>query len=442
MEYIRRGCAYDGSGYTAEEQKWWTTFIAFDLSDNLLADTRRVAADVRLVVDKGAQSVFGEDLTLDLATDSLEDQELLAEGLAVWKRSKWQQIKGQVALWGAKFGRVGIEVVRTSPGKPHKSIFVVRSPTEYRVFHSAGATGEIARVVITIEWDDAPEVTPYGEYSTNPVRHKTVRILTKTDILVYLDGELIEDESGPHGLGVVPFINLRWLPAEEEEQGMWAASGPLESALALYDSALAKADAVMRRYADPKLKITGVDVGDDSEVLKFGKILELKDGDAAYLEPGLAGLAISLDIAREALVQARQAMPEFALVGAGANSSGEALIRRQADFTAKIKEIRGRWLPAIADATAYGALLDRDEEIDPDLDYFEVTAPPVSTPDVLQGLEALSRASTVLPLLTRDVLRHYKRLGLLSADVDIEEYEAEIAALSADPAPDPGGEDE
>lgn len=429
--YDRREKAYLHDPYDLLESKAWRLFRAFDPNGDVIAETRRITRDIQHVVDAGATAISGGRQRLDAAGDSA----LQAAADAVWKRSDWARWRGVWAKWCANMGRAGIEAVRTD-GREDKTALVVRDPRSYRVTYDQTTGSEIERVVISITFWEPEQIDPAlgillaGE----SVPHTYVRVLDRENIAVYLDGDLVEEESGPHRLGEVPFVNCIALPHNDSEHGLWVGHG-MDSALAFYDSVQTQVGAIGNRFADPQLVGRGVRFGEGSEVSRFGRMIGIPaEASVSYLEPSFTQLQHLLASAQEARLAARESLPEFIFAGAGANSSGEALRLRADAFVAKYVEIRSRLYPALARATDYATHMDARTPYDRDSDRLTVDADPVLRPDAAAELAALESADKLQAISAADKVRGVQRLGLIPADVDPDAYAAELEDRGADRA--------
>jgi len=282
---------------------------------------------------------------------------------------------------------------------------------------------------------DEASVDPLGMVEQDPTVHHYVRILTATEVLAYRDGDLIPEQSGPHRLGVVPLVHVPFLPYADPEHGLWAAPG-LEGAMAHVDSIHAMIRAVGNRYGEPRLAVKGATVGDDADVLKFGRIISglPEGGDVFYVEPTMAGINALLAAAQAAREAIKETIPEFLFTEAGAGSSGTALSLRATQFRSKMREVRSRWYRGLARVTEYAVAIAGQRAWDPDTIDLRVTSGPILPPDIEAELRALALARSDGGLKRADYVRHLQRLGIVGSEHDPEEYAAEVFDERADTA--------
>lgn len=428
--YNRRESAYLHDPYSLAESKAFRLFRAFDPNGDIIAVTRRITRDIQHVVDTGAGAIAGGRMLIEAASEGAD----ASAAAAVWKRSAWNSRKGSWAKSLAMMGRCGVEAVRLDPRG--NTALVVRDPRCYRAEYDQETGTALARVVITVPFYEPGSIDPsMGVVDDQAVLHSYVRVLTPDRIEVYLDGRLVEEESGDHGLGVVPFVNSICVPYHaDDEHGLWVGHG-MDSALAFYNSVQTQVSAIGNRYANPQLVGRGVRFGEDSEVTRFGRMIGIPaDADVKLLEPNFGQLSQLLAAAEAARLAARESLAEFTFAGAGANSSGEALRLRAAAFVGKYEEIRARVYADLARVTEYAVQMDSGAEYDPNTDAFTIEASPVMQPDRGAELDALERADKIGAITLPDKIRGLQRIGMIAADIDADQYAAEVEDRTADRA--------
>ena len=434
--------AYIGEPYTTTDMKALGLFRALDPNGDVIAETTRLTRDIQHVVDIDAQALAGNTLTLDLAEGRSNEADRTA-GLNVWRRSRLQRLKGRWARWCASMGDVMLEAVRTKAEAPYDVKIVAYDPRMVRVEYDLETGTEIERAVIVVPHFSAPTLTSDGVPLYDGRLHVYIRTLTRDAITVTYDGKPVAEESGVHGLGVVPLVHLPFVPYVDPCHGLWAAPG-LEQSLALVDSLLTQVGAIGNRYASPMWVAKGFTIADGSDIGKVGRVLSgvPADGDFRPVEANLGGVVALLKAAQEAREMARSSLPEFLFSEAGANASGSSLSFRAASFVAKMSEVRGRWYPGLAEVTEMAVAMERGAEFDPLEPLFEVTAPPI-LPVLLQSeLTSIHEVWQNGGLLREDYIGHLQRLGIVRAGVDAAQYAADTeeeqtaAAAAAQPGID------
>ena len=252
------------------------------------------------------------------------------------------------------------------------------------------------------------------------------RVLTKERIDVYYNGVLSVAESGPHGLGVVPAVHLQALPFDQPEHSLPAASG-IERIVARMDSLMTQAGAVGARFANPTLATFGFKVGRNSDVQRFGRMIDgaPKDGRAEYIEATTASITQLLEAMREADRHLRDTCPEVLFSSDAAQESAEARSLRGNSFELKMEAMRGGIYGELCRVTGMAVALDANRAFGEEDEQFIIHAPPVLPRGVKSELEALA---LIEPKIKRsDYIRHLQRLALVPADADPESYAAEVA---------------
>lgn len=420
-------------------------FRAEDADGNDLARTRRILRDFSFVIDKDADHLFRGGLTLDTAQaddDTSDDLTALKDqGEAILTRSRLRSRLGMMAH-DICLGRGGLEaqrVPRREGETTYRTRIVFHRPETYTVVTDDETGSEIESVTIRSTVFAADDYNDDGSLRPDAVLHSYVRRLTKDEVIVTLDGELVEEESGPHGLDeAVPFVNLVFKPTRETEHGVSAAHG-LELAIAMLDSLYTQAHATGARFADPILAGKNVNLS-GSSVGRFGRSLywEQKPGvesEVGYIEPAMSGVTGILSAIEKLHSSARATMPEFGLFDASAAASGEALKTLQAAFVAKIEAARANVLPQIAEIIGIAVEMERDSAHDPDVTLFRVSTGPVLPTDAQGEMSIIMDAKDGGLISTADSIRHLQRLGLVPAHHDPEEYAIMVREESSNGGP-------
>jgi len=422
--------AYLGVPYSLGEIQGWHLFRALDTSGNILAETRRLTRDIAFVVDTDTTALAGASWSLE-PQDGTEggDNAAVEAGLEVWRRSRVQQQKARWAKTAATMGSVVIEAVGMSPERGNRqTTLVAYDPRWCRLEYDVETGTELQRVVVEFEYFDEGEVRD-GRFVENPVQHTYTREITRSEVTVWVDGEVQDGESGPHGQTVVTAVHLPFLLLPSDPcHGLWAAPG-LEHSLSNVDSLLTQVAAIGNRHANPLLTVWGAKLeGGGGDVFQHGRIINglPVGGDARYIEASLTGVSALLQAAEQAREQAKATLPEFLFTEAGANSSGSALNFRAAQFVAKMEEVRGRWFDAVAQITEVAIAMDTGTAWDPDDRLLRVSAPPVLPVNMTEELANLVSLMGEKLLTKRDAVTRLQRLGWVPDDRDVDEYLAEL----------------
>jgi hypothetical protein len=289
----------------------------------------------------------------------------------------------------------------------------------------------ITRAVIDVEYTDPPEPDPTtGQYEGGGESHTYRRVLTPTEIRVYLDGAMVADESGPNTLGVVPLIPLSFRRVGEYELSSWAGDGA-EDAVAMVDSLYTQVQVTGGRHANPLLVALGAQIAEGSELTQVGRTASLPSGaDLKWLEATLQGVR-ELGAAAEALLShVMETYPEFLFVDAGASSSGTALSYRAGAFVAKIEPVRQRIYRALSTALGMGVAIDTGQAWSEAVDLYDVdggSALPQDVSAIASLMLDLVAAGMMRP---QDAVARLMTEGVLPDDIEPAAYlaEAQIAA--------------
>ena len=427
--YQYRLDAYHGDTYSHAVVKAGQLFRALDDDGNVIAITRRLHRDVQHVVDV-ATAALAAGLVLGVSADAPDG--LYKAARRIWRRGARTSV-GKWARLLTAMGDYYLEPVRVGPGKARLVGYDARVVvSEY----STDGLERLERVTITHQFaDTTTAVSADGKpVITNTTPHVYQRILTETEIIVTLDGELVEEQSGIHGLGVVPCVHLQSIPTSEPEHALWVGHG-MDRAEAEVDSLMSMISAIGDRTGNPRLEIKGAKVADESKISRFGRILNFHGGSkdalaaagARYIEPTLAGVAVLLSASEILLADVRASMPEFIFGNAGANASGDALRLRMDQYKAKYTEIRDRWQDGLSRALGMALAIEAGRPFDEEIaDALAWDAPPLTPINVQDIIAAVVAADGLGAIRAVDVVRSLQKTGLVDPSVDPAEYVAQI----------------
>lgn len=430
--------AYEQGAYTDGEVRADHLFAAIDDSGKEIDIARRLFGFFRFITDVDARALIGpKGLTLEVEEPG--PAALLAEGEAVWRRSKLAQ---KVITWAtltAAEGDYYLEAVRTNNAAPFDTK-IVGYPPEWvtPVYDEFGH--DLIRIEVDFIYLDEP--APGAFALTEATQHSYRRIIDRTHVEVFRDGK--SEGKKPHYAGVVPVVHLTWKPWMGPEHSLPAAHG-LDAAIARLNSFAAQVGAISNRYADPKTVVTGARVGSSDDIGLFGRILSISSPDAkvTYLEAGAAALGPILDVMREVIQHVRETAPEFLFADSAASESGTARSYRASALEMKIGEARNLILPAIAEITGIAVAMDNNAVYRPEAYPFCVDAAPFIRPDVDGEVQTLVSAAPYL--LRADIVRRLQSLGIASDDLTVEAYlkakEDESAMAGGPVMDDLGAED-
>lgn len=431
----RRLGASLGLGYSGAEIKRLNLFKALDANGDLIAETRRVLPLIRFVVSVDASAIWTSGLSWRVAStrmgpdvDPVTVDALASFGSDVWDHSKMDEVGPSVAWNLCAMGDWCLEVVNTSTGP----VIVSHDPRRVRVEWDALGLS-ITRAVVDVEYHDPPAPNAdTGEYEGEGQPHKYRRILTPTEVSVYLDGRKVEAESGPNVLGVVPMVWLRFRRVGEFELSSWAGDGA-EDAVAMIDSMLTQIQVVGGRHANPILVAIGAQIQNGAELTQVGRTASLPAGaDLAWLEAALQGVRELGAAAASLYEQVTQAYPEFLFVDAGASSSGTALSYRAGAFSAKIAPVRASFYRGLSTALGMAVAMSQGEPWTPAADLYEVdggSALPMDVGAVAQMLRELVADGLMLPA---DAVARLQSEGVVPDDLEPVEYVAQAMLAAQD----------
>lgn len=423
--YDQRWQSYLLYPYSVAAQQGEHLFRAFDDSGNEIDQTRRVYRYGAFICDIDAAALFGPTgLTLELEKGAAA--ELLTAGEVVWRRSK-------LALHLPLFGRMLCvlgdrfwEATRLGTERPYRATLVDHDPRTVSVtYDDTGKTIVEARICV-----DYMERQKRGPGTISEVVNRYERILTPTEVRVELNGTPVLGESGPHLAGVVPLTHAKCIPFDQPEHSLNASFG-IERAVMHLDSNATQIKAVGVRYGNPTLVLAGMRVGANSDVQKFGRMIDgaPTDATASYLE--LKGEAIPpmLEAARELHTHIRDTSPEFLFASDAANESAEARSLRGQAFESKIGQMRSQVFAALCEATGIAAAMDAGRAYDGDAPGFRIDAGPILPRNIKAELDGMELAKG--DMTKADRVRHLQRLGLIDKNADPVQYAAEVADETA-----------
>jgi len=447
--YQRRIDAFQMQPYSAAEAEAYHLFSAMDLRGNEIARTHRVFRDYVFIVERGAESLFGGGLSLELQGDLLDqadterdpglEQRTIQEGEAVLRRSNFANQLSRIGWACAGPGRCGIELVRMESSAPYRTKMVFRDPRIYAVVFDDATDTEVRRVAITNQYFTAEELDQGGDAIASlsggegATLNIYTRILTPETITVSMNGDPVPSESGAHNLGHVPFVNLVWGETDQPGHGVGAGFGIL-SVLAAADSLVAQVHAIATRYGAPMPYLKGASLGGapgatttNRNVGRFGTWMHSLPANAelGYLEPSgnpIKELLLAVD---KCLDRVRQTFPVFAVFSGGASASGEALRTLSAAYVASILKVRGNILPELARAVDMAVAMDRGVHLEPDRPVYRFVAGPVLPSDKKAELEALEIVRQAGMITPGDYVRHLQTLGVIDKAKDPETYATE-----------------
>lgn len=444
--YQRRIDAYQMQPYSSSEAAAYHLFKATSLTGDEIARTHRVFRDYAFIVDRGAESLFGGSLTLELQGDLLDPEDLerdpgleertIREGEAVLRRSNFTGQLDRIGWACAGPGRCGLELVRMSSKAPYRTKMVFRDPRLYAVVYDDATETEVEEVAITNQLFAADELDQGGDPIAGLTGEGTTlnvyqRVLTRDTVTVTMNGEPLPEQSGTHNLGHVPFVNMVWGETDQPGHGVGAGFGIL-SVLAAADSLVAQIHAIATRYGDPKPYAKGfiLDRSSGTSTMRAGRFGSWlsgipTDGEVGYMEPKgniVKELLLAID---KCLDRVRQTFPVFAVFSGGANASGEALRTLSAAYVASILKARASILPELARAVDMAVAMDKGVHLEPERPVYRFVAGPVLPSDRKAELEALEIVRQAGMITRGDYVRHLQALGIIDKAQDPETYALE-----------------
>ena len=433
--------AYHGDTYTQHQCKELNLFRALDDDGKIIALTRRLHRDIQYIVDTGRQALALGQLTLH-RTEGTTDAEYEA-ALGIWERSMPSSQGSVWSLFLCATGDLFIEAARVTPGSMAVSLVSYPPQKVYTEYDIATGT-RMVRAIITSDVMGEAEVDYEGNVTEAAALYRHQRTLTPETITVEADlprtaegdtqREIDRAASGPHGLDVVPLTHIRCIPTYHPDHSLPVTHG-IDRGLAEVDSMASQISAVADRFGNPKPYLFGAKIGDSSALGRFGRWINAWGNNsdkisAGYLEPSMDGIARLQEALERMIRDIRLTFPEFLFIGGGstANMSGEALRLLQSRYEAKYMDIRDRMYSGLERALAIGVALEQRREYDPSRHPVRITAPPLLPADKKATLEALTLARGLGALSQVDIVRHLQRLDLADADIEADEYLAQMMA--------------
>ena len=454
--------AYHGETYSPQLIKDLQLFRALDDNGKIIAQTRRLFRDRVFLVDVAATALAIGQVTLT-PVDGAPAADV-QEAMDIWARSEMTE---QGDVWGknaAIYGDLFIEPIRTSKAKPYGVELVSHDARTVLLEYDPVMGRRISRVVITHELIGEASVDPQGYATESGTMDTYQRTLNPRSITIERTRynarndarEAVEDEegeagAGKHGLGVTPVAHGRFSPSPMEPEHSLPVTHGGERAWAEIDSLASQISAVGDRFANPKLMIKGVKVGEGADLFNIGKILNLYGGskdamantDAQYLEPSLAGLGQVRAQMERLIDDTRATYPEF-LFAKGANLSGDALQRLETRFVAKYGDdggVRSRIYGALEKAIAMGVALAQNRPYDPLRHPVTLSGPPLLPADTADVLKVVTDARTAGLITMEDAVQRVQEIGLADRDATPEEYVQRLDEEKAAAEPIEMGED-
>ncbi len=420
---------YAAKPYSSSDIQALHLFVAKDDNDEEIDSSRRLSRDFQHIVDTDVRALAVR-LSLEASLGGSASPERVAEGEAVWRRTK---LHDRLSSWARDFAVMGDLFLEPVP-KPGGSELVAYDPRHVTVRYSDdGTTLEHAHIRV-----------PFVEDGVMRVYHREI---TATAVTAWEDDDTQpggrranEADSYTHALGVVPFVHVRFTPFGPPEHGLSAAHAVTE-AIAAQDSLLSQIRAITNRYANPQLVLAGAKLAAGAE-LRFGRVFNLPPGaDAKYLEASLGQIQALWQVVSEYGDKVRGTICEFMFSGSGANTSGRALDLRADQFRLKMEEVRGRLYGAIAYATQLAVLLDDRDTYDAADEWYRIKAPPVLPIDAASRMALLTQANTLGAISRVDLVRQMQALGLVDEQQDPQAYADALDALAQARAPDFSNDD-
>lgn len=396
--------------YGKGEQEMAKLFRALDDDGYTIDWTRRVFGVGAFLVNTDARALTGGRTLLERPRGTSSTTTLDA-GEAVWRRSQMALQLPMAARMTACLGDYWIEAVRTSSTPPYGTTLVLYDPSLVTPTYDEIIPSKLVSVTVT-------GLTPDG---------KTLeRVITATDVTCKIDGVAIQAGSGEHGAGVVPMVQLRWMPFSDFGHSLGAMHG-LDTLLMRIDSIVCQIQAGLTRFGNPTIVVSGARVdANRGDVGRFGRVMSglPVDADVKYLELAGGAIAGGLETVRECLNHLRETRPEFIFANTGAGESGTARSYLAAAFASQINEVRGHWFDAVARITGIAVALDQNRAYDEGRDALTIDAPPPLPVDVKGEVEALYVAAS--DIRRADRVRRLQTIGLVDPTVDPETYAVQV----------------
>lgn len=425
---------YLGAPYSQSDVAALSLFRASDVDGNLIAMAQRLTRDAQFVVDTDVHALAGGRWSLDLAGGRTGGSGLIREGEAVWRRSQLQSRRASWLRAVCAMGDAFLEAVRTEGG----TRIVAYDPRHVAVEYSPDGM-DLLSATIRIPYIDPEGVPRVYE------RHLTRDAIEVTEQRTDGGADVVQEESGEHGLGVVPMVHLQCQQIVGiPEHSLWSGHG-LDLYTAAMDSMMAQLRAIATRYAHPHIVAKGVRLGDTSGdgggLEQFGRIFNGLPDDASveYLEAGMGAIQPIYDVVRQYGDSVRATIPEFTLAGSGANTSGRALEFRADQFRRKMRDLATRTHAQVARITEYAVLMQRGQPYSGQ-DRYRIGAPPPLPIDDTQRVTLVQQAMSAGLMTRADGVRHMQAVGLVDEEIDAQAY-ADGLEPTPPSGPDPGPAD-
>lgn len=411
--------AYNLDKYEVGDLKRLHLFRALDDSGDAIHETARTMTDVRHIVDTDIQALSGgERMSLDVA-EGVSDADYAA-GEAVWRRSRVRERSEDFARVACAIGDLWLYPFLDERGQGRIADY---DPIHVSAEYDVQDGSRLERVLIEMDYLDEG-ITREGRGDGSALR-QLVRYMDATEIHTMIDGQTVDAESGPHGLGVVPMVHVPFSRALRQPSHGISAGHQYYRMVAVLDSIVAQAHASGNRYADPMIVLKGASI--TGAIKRFGRYLQglAREDDVSYLDTPMQGVGAMLEV-YQALREAIREAPEFLFTESGANASGTALNFRATAFVKKMAGPMLRYRMGLAAATDMAVSLEQRRAIDPDLDRFAVElapALPVAKSAEVADLIAIKNAGG---MTTADFVRSLQRLDYIREEVEPDDYTLEI----------------
>lgn len=417
--------AYYAEGYREADHKDLGLFQALDIdgtNPQNIASTLRLLSDFPFVVNVAAALTAGGGITLndpEAAANNAVDGPGLALAKAIWRRSRMNARLGEIVTSTMMQGEGYVESVRTRGTAPFGAKLIGHDARSVRVEYDEGLD-EIEQAEITIHDTDADGV---------PTRTRR-RILTRTEVIIEVNGKIVPELGGPHLLGAVPLAHLRAIPVVGcGERHAVSVAHELRTAMAQIDSAHSQARAILTRNGNPIMTMKGAVLANDGgNPMQLGRVLNLPNGaDASYLTAAVDSVRAALEVAKSLRDTYVATMPEFLFSQLTSGESGEARRFRTEGLVSKYTAMRERVMGELRRVIQMAVEMEEGVAHDPNRERIEISQPPVLAIDVAAEIDGLVKLRQQNLIRVADAVRELQGLGKISADRDPEEYAALLA---------------
>ncbi len=422
LEVERRRSAYLGLAYTDAEITGLSLFRAHTAARQLSAQTSRVMRDLAYVTDVDAASIASGGLRLSIEEGRDDSDTLNAIAREVWERSEIDESRLWWATTVCSEGEILLETVQTEAGPA-----IVMHPFDaYRLTYDR--TGkQIIQCVIDLTLPGVETVGPDGKIEIGDVR-KYRRILTPTQIRVWIDEVPSTEETGPNTLGVVPVVRICHRRVGDGTFCQNSGYG-YDDLIAALDSMLCQMRTIATRHAHPILLGIGVSAGESAELQNQGATASIPEGtELKWLEAALSGIDALVKTMVEVRAAMVQTLPQFLFTEAGASASGTALSYRAAAFVMYIEPIRAAFYRGMERAIGYAVAIARGVTWAELGNVIEVSGGPAIPQDIIALATAYTALREAGAITGSDLAAHLQGSGIASDEASPADYAA--AALS------------